>query len=83
MLFDDHEIIFSNGAPTESLFTGPEALKSLSAESREEITQLFPEITALGYAPTPARPIPAKGKLMKQLVARHAKNHKVLLEAKE
>lgn len=83
MLFDDHEIIFSNGAPTESLFTGPEALKSLSAESRAEITQLFPEITAPSYAPTPARPIPAKGKLMKQLVTRHAKNNKVLLEAKE
>jgi hypothetical protein len=83
MLFDGHEIVFSNGAPTESLFTGPEALKSLSPETREEITQLFPEISAPGYVPTPARPIPAKGKLMKQLVTRHAKNNKVLLAAEE
>ena len=28
-LFDDHQIVWSNGAPTESLFTGPEALKSV------------------------------------------------------
>jgi Ca2+-binding RTX toxin-like protein len=83
MLFDGHEIVFSNGAPTESLFTGPEVLKSLSPETREEITQLFPEISVPGYVPTPARPIPAKGKLIKQLVARHAKNNKVLLTAEE
>jgi len=79
MLFDAHEIVFSNGAPTESLFTGAEALKSLSDEALKEITTLFPEITAPGYAPSAARHVPSKDKLMKQLVSRHLKNRKVLV----
>lgn len=83
MLFDAHEIIFSNGAATESLFTGPEAIKSLSDEAVEEITTLFPEITAPNYAPSAVRYIPAKGKLMKQLVSRHLKNCKVLMSGFE
>ncbi len=78
MLFDGHEIVYSNGAATESLFTGPEALKAVSAESREEIIALFPKIAAPGYVATPARLIPEKGKFMNQLVARHAKNEKAL-----
>ncbi len=78
MLFDGHEIVYANGAATESLFTGPEALKSIPEESREEILALFPEIADPGYIAEPARLIPETGKLMKQLVARHAKNEKVL-----
>jgi hypothetical protein len=78
MLFDGHEIVYSNGAATESLFTGPEALKGISAESRKEIIALFPEIAVPGYVATPARLILEKGKFMKQLVARHAKNEKAL-----
>jgi hypothetical protein len=79
MLFENHEIVFSNGAATESLFAGPEALKSLSGKAREEITTLFPEITAPNYVPSAARHIPPKGKLMKQLVSRHIKNRKMLV----
>ena len=36
-LFDRHQIIEAKGAQTESLFTGPEALKSVTAEARAEI----------------------------------------------
>lgn len=78
MLFDGHEIVYSNGAATESLFTGPEALKTISTESREEIIALFPEIAAPSYAAKPARFISKKGRCMKQLVARHVKNNKEL-----
>ncbi|WP_324754479.1 Hint domain-containing protein [Roseovarius sp. Pro17] len=78
MLFDGHEIVYSNGAATESLFTGPEALKCVSAESRREIVALFPEIAVPGYVATPARLIPEMGKFMKQLAARHAKNERIL-----
>ena len=41
-MFDEHEIVFSNGAQTESLYTGAEALKSVGAKAREEIFALFP-----------------------------------------
>jgi hypothetical protein len=74
MLFDRHEIIFANGSPTESLFTGPEALKAVSPEARAEISALFPEILEPDFEPTPARFIPEKGKDMKNLAMRLAKN---------
>ena len=78
LLFDQHEVIYAEGAPTESLFTGPEALKAISPQAREEILSIFPEISEEDYAPEPARYIP-DGKRQKQLIARHAKNGKSLL----
>ena len=80
MLFDRHQIVFANGTPSESLFTGPEALKALSSEAYEEITTLSPEVLLTEYVPTPARHIPEKGKLIKELVQRHQKNLKPLLD---
>ena len=73
LLFDHHEIIWANGALTESLFTGPQALKSLSPEARAEIETLFPEIWDPDYIPHCARCIPQKGKHIKDLVRRHKK----------
>lgn len=80
MLFERHEIVVANGAPSESLFTGPEALKSVSPASRREILALFPDIAKQGYSPQPARLIPEKGKQMKALVARLNKNTKDVVE---
>ncbi|WP_282153330.1 Hint domain-containing protein [Ruegeria atlantica] len=78
LLFDCHEVIFTEGAPTESLFTGPEALKSLSAEAREEIFEIFPEITDIYYSPKAARFIP-KAVQQKKLVWRHTVNEKPVI----
>ncbi|MCQ0092070.1 Hint domain-containing protein [Roseovarius sp. M141] len=80
ILFDRHEIIIANGAPSESLFTGSEALKSLSLEAYEEITTLFPHVLAQDYEPIPARYIPQRGKLMTKLAQRHQSNRKSLLQ---
>lgn len=79
ILFDHHEIIYSNGIPTESLFTGPEALKAVSPEARAEITELFPEISAPDFSPRSAALIPRRAKDVNRLVARHSKNAKPLL----
>jgi hypothetical protein len=76
MLFDDHQIVWSNGTPSESLFIGPEALKAVSPEGRLEIQTLFPEICDPDFQPRPARFIPEKGKLMKKLAQRHQANKK-------
>lgn len=78
LLFDQHEVIYAEGAPTESLFTGPEALKAINPEAREEILTIFPEVADLNYVPEPARFIPS-GRLQKTLVARHRKNDRRLL----
>ncbi|WP_226550039.1 Hint domain-containing protein [Celeribacter naphthalenivorans] len=43
MLFDAHQIVFAEACPTESLYPGQEALKSVSDEARCEILTLFPE----------------------------------------
>jgi len=63
ILFDDHQIVFSNGAPSESFFPGPFALGTLEAKVRQEILYLFPELrvspaeTAYGlHARSYARP---------------------------
>jgi hypothetical protein len=81
ILFESHQIVFSNGAATESLFTGPEALQAVSAAARQEISVLFPEIMEPDFIAEPARFIPEKGKLMKKLAQRHQSNGKPLFEA--
>ena len=80
MLFDQHEIVLAEGAPSESLFTGPEALSRISQAAIKEIHKLLPQIADVDYTPVPARSMP-KDKLQKRLVERHAKSNKPLLNA--
>ncbi|MGC1428140.1 MAG: Hint domain-containing protein [Albidovulum sp.] len=75
LLFDCHEVIFAEGTPSESFFTGPEALKSMLPEAREEILKILPQVDQADYSPEPAFQIPS-GKLQKQLVSRHIKNNR-------
>jgi hypothetical protein len=77
ILFDQHEIILAEGAASESLFTGPEALKSVPTKARAELMQLFPNLTRLDYKATSAAHIPS-AKLQTALVARHLKNAKAV-----
>lgn len=79
ILFDQHEVIWAEGALSESLFTGPEALKSVPAAARTELEHLFPQLCMQDYKPTAAALIPS-GKAQRKLVARHLKNNKALLE---
>lgn len=78
ILFDRHEVVFSNGAETESLYTGPEALKAISPAAREEIFALFPELADREYTPQAARVL-ATGRMGRKLAARHAQNNKMLV----
>ncbi|MEO9825992.1 MAG: Hint domain-containing protein [Paracoccaceae bacterium] len=78
LLFEAHEVILAEGAPSESLFTGPEALKTVSPKARAEIETLFPHIAQSAYTPKPACFIPP-AHLQKKLVARHAKNAKPVI----
>lgn len=77
LVFDQHEVIYAEGALSESLYTGPEALKSLTPESLDELLALFPDIFEMDI-PSPAYQIP-KGGLQKQFVARLIKNNKTIL----
>ncbi|MEP1766776.1 MAG: Hint domain-containing protein [Sulfitobacter sp.] len=81
ILFDRHEIIYAENAPSESLFTGPEALKAVVPEAVQEISALFPEILNPEFIPVSAAYIPS-GKKQSELVARHVKNNKKLQRSK-
>jgi hypothetical protein len=78
VLLDHHEIIFAEGAPTESLLTGPMAVKSINADALDEIHAIYPDLMVA--AGLPARAI-MKGEPVRQLVARHQKNAQPLLQA--
>jgi Ca2+-binding RTX toxin-like protein len=79
ILFDNHEIVIANGVPAESLYLGQEALQTLSAEGREEIATLFPEVTLPDFDAHQCRPCIA-GKPANRIVSRLSKNKKPLLE---
>ncbi len=78
--FDQHELIFTDGALSESLYAGPQALHMLPPEQKEELLAIFPEWAEPDFEPISIRPIP-KGAQQKQLIARHIKNHKPLSPA--
>lgn len=67
LLLDSHQVIFAEGAPTESLLTGAQSLNALPIEARREIKQLFPELMSTEAAS--ARPIPSP-KVQKALIAK-------------
>lgn len=77
-MFDRHQIVCANGAETESLYTGPEALKSVGRAAREEIFAIFPELRDRDYAPPAARHL-ASGRMGRKLAVRHAQNDRPLV----
>ncbi|WP_312524950.1 Hint domain-containing protein [Paracoccus sp. (in: a-proteobacteria)] len=78
MLFDRHEVVMSNGAETESLFTGPEALKTIGAAAAEEVFSLFPELRDASYTPVSARNL-LSGRSGRKLVTRHIQHQRALV----
>ncbi len=44
LLFDRHEILWSEGIETESFFPGDQAVSGMAAEARAELLRIFPDI---------------------------------------
>ena len=58
ILFDQHEVVYSEELETESFLPGPQFANSFEAEIVDEICMLFPEIdpaTGAGYSPAARR----------------------------
>lgn len=55
VLFDRHEIMLTEGLPTESFHPGNFALRELGRETRAELFRLFPELARGAAAPKTAR----------------------------
>jgi hypothetical protein len=81
-MFDKHEIVWANGAPSESLFTGLEALKSVTPEAKAEILALFPELSELDHADgrLSARNI-VTGRVGRKLAERHERHARGLVSS--
>lgn len=57
MMFDTHQIVYSNGTMSESFHPGEQAMSMLDEGAREEILSIFPDLKeeqAIGYGPTVA-----------------------------
>lgn len=58
LLCEDHQVIFAEGTPTESLFPGGRALSAFDHHARQEIRRLFPALCPVrGTGSGMARPI--------------------------
>lgn len=77
LLFDRHQVIWAEGAPSESLLIGPQADKMLTPAQRREIAT---RITNPAQAALPAAPI-LTGQTRKMLVERHLRSGRDLIEA--
>ena len=79
LVFDDHQIVFANGAPSESFYPGEEGLKALTPQAYEELTTLFSQEQLNSVRSKVARPIP-DSKKQKKLIDRHFKNTKPVID---
>lgn len=74
LMCDRHQVLFAEGIPAESFFPGPEAWKSLSADGREELLSLFPELAPETCEKLPGRPgpgpVPGYGALARAVLRR-------------
>ncbi|KMW60634.1 iron-regulated protein frpC [Candidatus Rhodobacter oscarellae] len=58
LLFDEHQVVFSEGLPSESFLPGPQTTGSFEADLQAEIAELFPALdpkTGAGYGPAARR----------------------------
>ena len=79
ILFDRHEVVRSNGAWTESLFTGPQAMASLGPAARREIRAIFPGLFEQDAPGWPGARDFLTGAQTRELTRRHLKNDKPLI----
>ena len=78
ILLDRHEIIFAHGLGTESLYTGPMAIRAMSIDAQIEVFSLFPDLMRHDAETPSARPLLA-GKKARHMVSRHIKNQRPIL----
>ncbi len=68
VLFDQHEVIFSEGIPTESFHPGDYSVKGLADETRDELFELFPELAKEGFDYGPSARLSLKRREATQLI---------------
>jgi hypothetical protein len=79
LVFDRHQVVLAEGAPSESFYVSAATLELLGPAARAELTDLFPDLVQGAEGPRMARFEPGNTR-QKRLVARHLQNNKPLLE---
>lgn len=79
-MFDDHQVVWADGAYAESFYSGAQGLKSLTEEARKEVLEIFPELENDTHEVVAARTI-IKGRQALQMAKRHQANQKALAPA--
>ncbi len=84
VMLQNHEILYANGIPAESLYLGPQALNSIPAAALDEIQTILdiplPDLRRGICRPQPARPL-IKGAKARRLIARHLKHNRPVLQS--
>lgn len=80
LMFDQHEVILSNGAKTESLYAGRQALLAVGEGARKEIFAIFPMLRNYP-ADFASAAMLVPGRQARQLAKRHKKNAQPLVVA--
>jgi hypothetical protein len=70
-VLDRHELVWAEGAVTETMLPGPMALKALDGVQCRELTAIFPEIGKPDFVPSPIRRI-LKRRESEEVLRRHA-----------
>lgn len=79
---DQHEVVFADGTPAETLYFGKQTAKTLPETSVSEILQIFPELRASvdgDVIPPSVRPL-IKGAMGRKITERLSKNHRSAIE---
>lgn len=73
-VLDAHELVWANGALSETMLTGPMALRALGPDQCRELAMIFPEMAMPSFVATPARRVLKRHENSKVL-QRHAQDH--------
>ncbi len=80
LMCERHEIIFAEGAPSETLFPGKQALLMIGADAAMELLSIFPSLAQKEDSVALARK-ELRGGDLRKLITRHVKNPNALLPA--
>lgn len=80
VMLDRHEVLFANGAPSESLYLGDQLGQALSDEAMAELNSIYPDLiaTVRGQPWKMAKPL-VRGARARRMIWRHVKNDKPVL----
>lgn len=81
ILFDNHEVVWANGAPAETLYLGDQMMKAMNHAQKQEVQTLFPDLFPDDGHTIQKHPAPIKlvsGRLARKLTHRSKINSKSL-----